>query len=265
MRSRSSPTAVVAWCCAAAVFTACDGGGPAPRRVVVAAAANLRDAFPELEAAFEAAHPGVDLVATFGASGSFVAQIAADAPFDVFLSADVAFTRRVVDDGRADAADLFGYALGRVVLYAPAAERLDLAGRGVAALRDAAVAKIALANPATAPYGRVAADALQALGFDAELKPKLVFGENVAQAAHFVDTGAAQAAFLPLGTAAALAAKGRGGFVRLPDAAAPPIRQDGAVLKRSTEPAAARAFRAFLTGPEGRAILGRHGYEGVDG
>jgi molybdate transport system substrate-binding protein len=225
-----------------------------PRDLTVAAAANLRPALEELSRAFEAEHRGVRVHATYGASGGLYAQIASGAPMDVFLSADRDYPRRLVEAGLASGESV--YALGPLALWL-AAPAQDGAPRGLPALADPAIRRVAIANPRVAPYGRAAEAALQAAGLQRAVTPKLVLGESVGQAAQLAASGAADAAILPTALAREVARSGGQAF---PLAGAPPLEQSGAVLARSRSPALARAFVSFLQGTAARAILARHGY-----
>ena len=231
-----------------------------PGRVLtVAAAANLKPAMEELAAAFEEEQPGAKVRATLGASANLAAQARAGAPFDLFLSADDLQPRKLAEEGLADRAGPFLYALGRLALWVPAASPVPIERDGLAALASPAVKKVAIANPKLAPYGKAAEDALWAAKLLDGVRPKLVFGESVAQAAQFAGSGAADAALLPLSLVLTgpLAAGRR---VILPDEAHSPIDQAGVVLARAREPELARAFARFLRGPHGQAILARFGY-----
>lgn len=239
-------------------------GGAAPARageprtaLAVAAAANLKPAAEELKRAFEAERPGVEVVLTFGASGTFLAQLQAGAPFDVFLSADRAYPARALAAGLAS--DEAVYAFGRLVAWLPPGSTLALEQRGLAALADPAVKRIALANPAVAPFGRAAEAALQAAGVYEAVKGKLVLGTSVAQAAQFATTGAADVAFLPLSLARDPALEG-GRVIPVPERLYPRIEQSGVVIATSRHPELGRAFLAFLRGESGRALLAKHGY-----
>src|SRR5690606_26018258 len=109
---------------------------------------------------------------------------------DLFLSADSAYPERLVAEGHAEAA--FPYATGRLVLWAPRSAGLEVAARGMKALEDGRVARVAIANPELAPYGRAAIAAIRHAGLEEQVRPKLVTGENVGQCAQFVQSGAAQ-------------------------------------------------------------------------
>ncbi len=229
------------------------------RTLTVAAAANLKPALDEIAAAFHAGHPGADVRVTYGASGTFFAQIRSGAPFDVFLSADAEYPAALVENGLADG-KAFTYAFGRLAVWTPGAPSLDLAGRGLAALVDPAVRKIAMANPAVAPYGRAGRAALEKAGVYDAVKDRLVLGQSVGQAAQFAQVGAAQAAILPasLATTPPLSAEGRAWLV--PVGLHPPVEQAGVVVRGTRQAALAREFVAFLSGDEARAVFLRLGY-----
>lgn len=233
----------------------------APRRLSVAAAASVRPALAEIARAFEAALPGVEVAISTGASGALFAQIQNGAPFDLFLSADREYPAKLVEAGLAAAADERVYAHGKLVAWLPAGSTLDLERRGLAALADPAVRRIAIANPAVAPFGRATERALEAAGVLAAVKEKLVLGTSVGQAAQFATTGAADVAFLPLSLGAGEGNPLAGGrIVPVPDALYPKIEQSGVVLGRARAPALARDLLSFVTGPKGREILLRHGH-----
>lgn len=235
--------------------------GPAaagPRTLSVAAAASLRPAAEELGAAFEAGRPGVTVALTSGASGTFFAQLQGGAPFDLFLSADREYPQRLVAAGLARAADEQVYALGKLVLWLPPGSKLE-PGRGLAALADPAVRRIAIANPAVAPFGRAAEAALRSAGVHEAVRQRLVLGTSVGQAAQLATTGAADAALLPL-SLTRLPELASGRVVPVPEPLYPRIEQSGLVLAAAREPALARAFLAFLASEQGRAILTRHGF-----
>jgi len=233
--------------------------GAAGRTLSVAAAANLKTAAEELKRGFEAGQPGVEVSLTFGASGTFFSQIQNGAPYDLFLSADREYPARAVAAKLGSAADERVYAFGKLVAWRPAGSTLDLEGRGLAALADPTVRRIAIANPAVAPFGRATEAALKAAGVHEAVKEKLVLGTSVGQAAQFATTGAADVAFLPLSLTFGKELAG-GRIYAVPEALYPRIEQSGIVLAGAREPDLARAFLAFIAGAPGRAILAKHGY-----
>jgi len=245
---------------AASLLLAASPRAQAQRRTVtVAAAANLKAAAEEVSRAFEAEQPGVEVALTLGASGVFFAQIQGGAPFDLFLSADRDFPARLVEARLASAADERVYAYGKLVAWRPPGSTLDLEREGLRALAGPGVKRIAVANPAVAPFGRATLAALRASGVADAVKEKLVLGTSAAQAAQFATTGAADVAFLPLSLTSGKELAG-GRVYAVPEALYPRIEQSGVVLAGAKEPALARALLAFLTGPKGRAILARYGY-----
>jgi molybdate transport system substrate-binding protein len=254
----SRALALFAVAAVALAATPARAGAPA-RTVAVAAAANLKAAAGELAAAFEAEHPGVRVAVTTGASGSFFAQLRNGAPFDVFLSADREYPRKLVDAGLAAAGGEVVYAIGKLAVWAPSGSRLALDRSGLAALADPALRKLAIANPAVAPYGRAAVAALRAAGIHDAVKDRLVLGENASQAAQFAHSGAADAAIIPLSLTLSPELAG-GRVLVIPPATYPPQEQSAVVLAAAREPALAAAFLAFVTRARGRAILERHGY-----
>ena len=168
--------------------------GAAP--LTIAAASDLAPCMDALGKEFRNAVPGTTLKVSTGASGSLFAQLKNGAPFHVFMSADMAYPARRVEEGAADGNSLFQYATGKVVVWT-SVPALDL-GKGLGVLLDPRVRRVAIANPELAPYGRVARDALREAGVWDALQPRLVIGENLAQATQFAHTGNAQAALLSL-------------------------------------------------------------------
>lgn len=226
--------------------------------LAVAAAANLKMALDVIKPAFEARHPGTTLEVTLGGSGSLTAQIMQGAPFDVFLAADTEFPERLRAQGLVTGA-CFPYATGRLVLWVRKDAGLDPARDGLRILLDPAVRHIAVGLPALAPFGRCAEAALKAAGLYDALKPKLVFGGDIGQAAQYLQAGAAEAGLIssPQLLAPALA---QGLAWTVPQTLYPVQKQSGAILKRCSQPALAAALRAYLLGPEAQSTLARLGY-----
>jgi molybdate transport system substrate-binding protein len=230
----------------------------AARTLSIAAAANLKPAMDELERSFEAANPGVDVAVTAGASGAFFAQVRNGAPFDLLFSADREYPAKLVGEGLGGGEVV--YAVGRLVVWTPGGSPIDVARRGLRALADPAVRRIAVANPAIAPYGRAAMAALEAAGVLEDVRERLVLGQSVAQAAQFAASGAADAALLPASLALAPALAG-GRVHPVPPGTYPRLEQSAVVLSRARDPSLAREFLAFVTGPAGRELLARAGYD----
>jgi molybdate transport system substrate-binding protein len=227
------------------------------RAVTVAVAANVKPAFDEIAAAWRARHPGVEVRATYGASGTIFAQIRNGAPFDLFLSADVELPAKLEAEGMSDGPH-FVYASGALALWVPRSSPLDVARDGLRALLEPSVRRIAIANPRVAPYGRAAEEALRRAGMLEAVQQKLVFGQNVAQAAQFAQSGAAEAAILPLSLALGPPLRDEGRHWRLPASAHRPVEQAGVVLKAAREPRLARDLADAVLAA--RPILERWGY-----
>jgi molybdate transport system substrate-binding protein len=244
-----------------AVALGAPGVAPARQRsITVAVAANMKPAFEEIAARFRQRHPGVEVKATFGGSGSFFAQISNGAPFDLFLSADAEFPAKVVEKGLADG-DAFTYAYGKLVVWVPKSSKIDLERNGLAALSDPAVQKIAIAQPEIAPYGRAARAALEKAGLFQGLKDRIVTGQNVSQTAQFAQSGNAQAAFIPLSLAKTPPLSEEGRAWSVPPSSYERIEQAGVVIKGARQAALARELAAFLTGDGAKDVLERYGYD----
>ncbi len=234
--------------------------GAAERRTVrVAAAANRKDAVAALAEAYQARRPDVEIAVTLGASGTFFAQLQNGAPFDLFLSADREYPDQVVKAKLAAVGDERVYAIGKLVAWWPAGSTPALTAGDLSALTAPAVKRIAIANPAVAPFGRAAEAALRAAGVYDAVKDKLVLGASVGQAAQFATTGAADVAFLPSSlTLGKELAGGRTVFIA--ERLYPRMEQAGVVLAGAKEPALARDFFGFVLGEKGRAVLAGFGY-----
>jgi len=232
---------------------------PARGRVRVAAASDLNVALGEIVARFSATH-NADVSVSYGSSGTFYTQLLNQAPFDVYLSADVEYPRQLTSRGLTLDDGPFTYALGRLVMWVPSSSPLDIEHDGLQALADPSVAHVAVANPGHAPYGRAAIAALKGTGLYDRMQSKLVFGENVAQALQFAQSGAADGAIVALSLALAPALEKRGRYVDVPSAMYPRMEQGGAILKWAADVETARALRAFIVADEGRAILERSGF-----
>ena len=241
---------------------------PAPRRVAapptkirVAAATDLRSCLDALTDAFQVEHPTFDLLPTFGASGSLLTQLKNGLETDLYLSADVAYAHDLAAAGMAAEADVFACGQGRLVLWVRNESPLDVAKLGTAALLDPAVRRVAIANPVHAPYGRAAVAFLEHIGLHDQLKGKLAVGESAAQAAQYVESGAAEVGVLPMALAKGTRLTERGRFWAVPAEAPPPILHGGVIHARAIDREATVAFRDFLLSPAGRAILARYGFE----
>ena len=224
--------------------------------VRVAVAANFAEAAREIGRLFEE-ETGHQAVFSVGSTGQLYAQITQDAPFDVFLAADQARPERAVEEGHAVPGSLFTYALGRLVLFS----REPGLVTGPEVLGSAHTARIAIANPETAPYGAAAIETMRRLGVLDSLQSRLVRGNNIAQAFQFVETGNAGIGFVALSQ---LAGHEGGSRWPVPDDLHAPIAQDAVLLVKGSDNPAAAAFLGFLAGETARTVMARLGYGVVD-
>ncbi len=222
----------------------------------IAVAANFTGAAREIGAAF-ARETGHAAVFSFGATGALYAQIANGAPYDVFLAADQARPVRAEQEGLAVSGTRMTYAVGRLMLYSRDPSRVA----GAATLRDPAVSRLAIANPATAPYGAAAVEVLRALGVHEALAGKVVTGNTIAQTYQFVATGNAEVGFVALSQ---VIGHDTGSRWLVTQELHAPIAQDAILLSGAADKPAARAFLAFLKSASARAIVEKYGYDPGD-
>jgi molybdate transport system substrate-binding protein len=220
----------------------------------VAVAANFTEPAKEIATAFKAA-TGHTATLSFGSSGQFYAQMAHGAPYEVFLSADADRPAKAEQDGLGVTGSRFTYAIGRLVLYSKTPGLVDGAG---AVLSGAKFNKLSIADPAAAPYGVAAVQTLNRLGVYGAVKPKIVMGSSITQAFQFVDTGAAELGFVAYSQVINVTGGSRW-LVPATDHA--PINQQAILLYPGQNNPAARAFLAFLKGPQAVAVIRKYGYE----
>ena len=223
----------------------------------VAAASDLNFAVKEIIQDFEHT-TGHEVRLTLGSSGNFYAQIVNGAPFDVFLSADVNYPRRLEKDGRALAGSTFVYGLGRIALWVPAHSRVNIEKDGIKALVDPSVKKIAIANPEHAPYGLAAVAAMKTANVYDGVKTKLVMGENISQAAQFVQSGAADIGIIAVSIALSDPMRAAGRYWVIPETLYPRMEQGAVLLKRAGP--AAKAFQEWLHGTKALAVFKKYGF-----
>jgi molybdate transport system substrate-binding protein len=240
------------------MIVAC-GSARATDEINIAAASDLQFVMKEIAARYET-QTGRAVKLSFGSSGNFFAQIQNGAPFDLFFSADADYPRKLEAAGQAEPGTFYQYATGRIVLWVPNGSGIKL-DQGMNALLDPAIKKIAIANPAHAPYGRAAEAAMKAAGVYDKVAGKLVLGENISQTAQFVQSGNADVAVLALSLALADSLKGKGRYFVVPQGLYPPLHQAAVVLKASPRKHSARKFLEYLKSPETVALLKQYGFE----
>ena len=253
LETRLAPLAALV--IALACVTACKDGPSttsAHDELTVAAASDLTPAFEELGREFEAAN-GVKVVFTFGSTGMLTRQIENGAPVDLFAAANVSYIDELDKQGLIIPDSKAIYARGRITLWTPDASNIRL--QGIADLARPEVMRIAIANPDHAPYGLAAKQALESVGIWERVRPKLVYGDNIRQTLQYAETGNVDVSIVAL----SLSIQSRGRWTLIPEELHQPIDQGLGIIKTTKNEKAARAFAAFLTGPQGQAIMKKYG------
>lgn len=227
--------------------------------LLIAAAADLNPALKDIGQEFEK-KTGIHVKLSYGASGALTQQIQNGAPFDIFFSADMDFPRQLIQHGQADSSSLYEYALGKIVLWVPADSSLDVEHKKMNVLLDTSVQKIAIANPQHAPYGRATVEALRHAGLYDRLTSRFVMGENVSQAAQFVESGNAQAGFVALAHALSPAVKDKGKFWIIPADYYSPLEQGVVLVTTSRHKAEAQQFMEFFKTKQVLDTLQKYGF-----
>jgi molybdate transport system substrate-binding protein len=220
----------------------------------IAAAADLQPVLPPILEEFRKS-TGIQAEASYQASAALTAQIQNGAPFDVFLSADLSYPKRLIDAGLADTTGInsnsttpLTYARGTLVLWTRKDSHWP--NPSLATLSDPTLQRLAIANPERAPYGRAAIAALTSLKLLDALKPKLVTAENIAQTAQFAETGNADAGLISLTSAKTEHLSSIGSYFVIPANLYPPIEQGAAIVTNSKQRDSSKKFLEFLLSPE---------------
>ncbi|WP_103075009.1 molybdate ABC transporter substrate-binding protein [Solilutibacter silvestris] len=226
----------------------------AQTKISVAAAADLHGVLDRIIETYNSEHPGVQIDVVYGSSGNLTTQIEQGAPFDVFFSADSDFPERLVRNGKAVGKPL-QYAEGHIVLWSAS---MDLKGVTVQQLTQPRFTRIAIANPAHAPYGKRSEQALRAAGVWDAVQPKIVMGENIAQTAQFIRSGNAQIGFVAESFARSPEAKGS--YVVVPTSMYQPLKQSFVLTQHGANAALAKDFMAYVQGSKARAVFVQYGF-----
>jgi len=226
--------------------------------ITIAAASDLNFAFREIATEYEKSS-GNQVRLTLGSSGNFYAQIQNGAPFDLYFSADIVYPRKLEEAGLTVSGSLYQYAVGRIVLWASKGSPLDIS-KGLEVLGEPTIRKIAIANPKHAPYGRAAVAAMEYFKVYDQVKDRLILGENISQAAQFIESGACDIGIIALSLAIAPAMKSKGTYWEISAEAHPALEQGAVILKQSKSPEAARQFLEFIKGPNGQELMKRYGF-----
>jgi len=222
-------------------------------QIRIAAASDLRYAMDEIVSAFQAEFPEDKVDVTFGSSGKFATQIQQGAPFDLYFSADISYPRQLESEGLA-ASPVYPYAIGRIVLWSMKKE-LQLTE-----LIDKSVKRIAIANYRHAPYGQRAKEALESIGVWDLIAEKLVMGDNISQAAQYVETGAADAGIVALSLVLSPALKDKGHWMLIDELFHEPLVQGFVITKNAMDHDLAKTFADFMSRTETIEVLKKYGF-----
>lgn len=223
-------------------------------KITIAAASDLTFPMTEIVALFQLKQPQAQVQVVYGSSGRFFTQIQQGAPYDLYFSADIDYPYQLKDKGFAGSV-VSTYAIGRLVLWYSAVRAHPLTLQD---LSDPAIRKIAIANPQHAPYGKRAAEALKAAGIWPQIQSKLVYGENVSQAAQFVQSGNADVGIIALSLALSPQLKQKGRYTKISDKLHTPLEQGFIVTKRAAQNPSAHAFSRFMQEQAARQIMHKY-------
>jgi molybdate transport system substrate-binding protein len=228
----------------------------AEEKITIAAAADLKFALDEIVVLFKRSHPAAQIETIYGSSGQFSTQIRQGAPYDLYFSADIAYPRALKVEGLA-ASEVQTYGMGRIVLWS---QSRDARKMTLADLTDPSILKIAIANPQHAPYGKRAEEVLKAAGVWEKVESKLVYGENIAQAAQYVQSGNAQVGIIALSLALSPELAKQGNYALISDKLHQPLEQGYIITGRAAANPLAHAFARFMENIETRTIMTRYGF-----
>lgn len=225
-------------------------------KITIAAAADLKFAMDEIVTGFNKSHTGNEVEVIYGSSGKFHTQIQQGAPYDLYFSADINYPRELAKIGMA-ASEVKPYAFGRIVLWS---NSFDAAKMTLADLTDSKIVRIAIANPKHAPYGKRAEEALRAAGLWERLQSKLVFGENIAHTAQFVQTGNAQIGIIAQSLAVNSELAKKGGYYLIPENLHNPLEQGCVITKRGEGKPLAKKFFDYMGSKPARNVMTKYGF-----
>ncbi|HTB52162.1 MAG TPA: molybdate ABC transporter substrate-binding protein [Ferruginibacter sp.] len=225
--------------------------------ITIAAAADLKPAMDSIIEAYKLQDPTADIQVTYGSSGKFFEQISNDAPFDIFFSADIDYPNKLKDKNFT-ISDIKTYGYGQLVLWS---KKIDPNIKKMNSLLDTNIVKIAIANPAHAPYGARAVESLKFYNLYDKLQSKFVLGENISQTAQFVTTGAADIGLVALSLALSPNMQKEGGkYYIIPDNSHSPLQQAYVILKHAQGNATAVKFYTFISSATAINIFTKYGF-----
>ncbi len=243
----------LAFCAALICLSGCASEPEGPD-AFIAVATNFAEIAAQIEIDFEAV-VDYDISLATGSTGQLYAQIINGAPFDVLLAADQARPEKLEQAGLGVEGSRFTYGLGQLALWSPAISPVN-----EQALAQGGFRKLAIANPALAPYGKAAQEALDVLGLSETLSPKIVQGQNIGQAYGLVATGNAELGFVALAAVIQAEPSQKGYYWVVPQHFYSPIKQDAVLLARAKDNDAAKAFLDYLKSDAAKAVMSAYGY-----
>jgi molybdate transport system substrate-binding protein len=238
------------------VFVATLSRAQSSDKILIAAASDLKFALDSIIGVFKKSYAkGVDV--TYGSSGKLFEQISNGAPFDIFFSADINYTKQLKEKGLT-ASEVYPYGVGRIVVWS---KKIDPNKDGMKSLLAPSIKKIAIANPAHAPYGKRAEEALIYYKVLETVKGKLVYGENISQTAQFITTGAADIGIVALSLALSPNMKKEGGkYYLIPETSHNRLEQGAAITRHGKGNDLANAFMEFIKSDAANNILIHFGF-----
>lgn len=236
------------------------GKAGAQERILVAAASDMKFAMDSLAKAFRSGTSGVVDI-SYGSSGKLTEQILNGAPFDLFFSADIGYTEQLRSRHQVSSA-IYPYAKGHLVVWS---RKINPNVKQMQTLLDPTVTRIAIASPQHAPYGRRAVECLNYFGLMEAIRPKLVYGQNIAQTAQFATSGAADVAIIALSLARSAGMQQSGGsYYLIPGESYEPLVQGAVITRHGSGKELAGAFFEFVKSPAAIAILSYYGFSRPD-
>ncbi|TRX01238.1 molybdate ABC transporter substrate-binding protein [Flavobacterium gawalongense] len=229
----------------------------AQQKITVVAASDLKFALDSIINVYQQRNPDKEVQVTYGSSGKFFEQIQNGAPFDVFFSADKSYPQKLKEKGFTSS-DVKIYGIGKIVIWS---KKIDPNTFKINSLSLPQLNKIAIANPDHAPYGEKAVESMKYYKVYEKVKNKLVFGENIAQTAQFVQLGTADIGIIALSLALSPNMKKEGGkYYIIPEKSHKPLEQGYVILKKAASNSSAVKFYNFMATPTAIAILTHFGF-----
>jgi molybdate transport system substrate-binding protein len=221
----------------------------------ITAAADLRYALAEVVENYKKSNPDVKIDVAYGSSGNAFTQICNNAPFDIYFSADISYPQKLKDLGLTISEPKL-YAIGRIVLWS---NSIDVS-KGPEILTGKSITKVAIANPEHAPYGKRAEESLKYYKLYDQVKPKLILGENVSQAAQFITTGNAEAGIIALSLALSPSLREKGSYFLIDNSSHQPLEQAYVILKQAQGNQAVHKFAEYVSTAPARNVLKKYGF-----